>query len=74
MFVDSHVNLHGEAYSDDLDEVMTRARETPMMIWATFLSEKWPKEDFQPYYTVTHQAKDWHGALLKWGFSFQCLE
>jgi len=26
MFVDSHVNLHGEAYSDDLDEVMTRAR------------------------------------------------
>jgi TatD DNase family protein len=27
MFVDSHVNLHGEAYADDLDEVVSRARE-----------------------------------------------
>lgn len=27
MFVDSHVNLHGEAYQDDLDDVMARARE-----------------------------------------------
>jgi len=27
MFVDSHVNLHGEAYADDLNEVVTRARE-----------------------------------------------
>jgi len=26
MFVDSHVNLHGEAYQDDLVEVVTRAR------------------------------------------------
>ena len=27
MFVDSHVNLHGEAYEADLDEVVVRARE-----------------------------------------------
>ena len=27
MFVDSHVNLHGEAYEADLDEVVARARE-----------------------------------------------
>lgn len=27
MFVDSHVNLHGERYQDDLAEVLTRARE-----------------------------------------------
>lgn len=27
MFVDSHVNLHGEAYADDLGEVVARARE-----------------------------------------------
>ena len=26
MFVDSHVNLHGEAYKDDLDKVILRAR------------------------------------------------
>ncbi|MEM9286185.1 MAG: TatD family hydrolase, partial [Pseudomonadota bacterium] len=25
MFVDSHVNLHGERYADDLDEVLSRA-------------------------------------------------
>ena len=27
MWVDSHVNLHGEKFTDDLDEVMARARE-----------------------------------------------
>ncbi|GGY40819.1 TatD family hydrolase [Parvularcula lutaonensis] len=27
MFVDSHVNLHGEKYEDDLDEVLQRAEE-----------------------------------------------
>ena len=27
MWVDSHVNLHGEKFQDDLDEVMTRARD-----------------------------------------------
>ncbi len=27
MFVDSHVNLHGEQYSEDIDEVVMRARE-----------------------------------------------
>jgi len=27
MWVDSHVNLHGEKFADDLDEVMTRARD-----------------------------------------------
>ncbi|MGB0908675.1 MAG: TatD family hydrolase [Maricaulaceae bacterium] len=28
MWVDSHVNLHGEKFADDLDEVVTRARES----------------------------------------------
>lgn len=27
MFVDSHVNLHGEAYADDIDDVVARARQ-----------------------------------------------
>jgi TatD DNase family protein len=27
MFIDSHVNLHGEQFADDLDEVVSRARE-----------------------------------------------
>lgn len=27
MLIDSHVNLHGEPYADDLDEVLTRAHE-----------------------------------------------
>lgn len=27
MFVDSHVNLHGEKFADDIDEVVSRARE-----------------------------------------------
>lgn len=27
MFVDSHVNLHGEAYQDDIEDVVKRARE-----------------------------------------------
>jgi len=28
MFVDSHVNLHGEVYQDDLEQVINRARES----------------------------------------------
>jgi len=27
MIVDSHVNLHGEKFTDDLDETIQRARE-----------------------------------------------
>ncbi|MEM1410032.1 MAG: TatD family hydrolase, partial [Pseudomonadota bacterium] len=27
MFVDSHVNLHGERYADDLDATLLRAEE-----------------------------------------------
>ena len=27
MLVDSHVNLHGEPYKDDLDDVLVRAKE-----------------------------------------------
>jgi len=42
MFVDSHVNLHGEKFSDDLDAVVTRAKDanvTTMLTICCALSE-----------------------------------
>lgn len=35
MFVDSHVNLHGEQFQDDLDAVVTRAREAKITTMLT---------------------------------------
>jgi TatD DNase family protein len=39
MFVDSHVNLHSEKYTDDLEEVMARAREAGVTAMLT-ISDK----------------------------------
>lgn len=42
MFIDTHVNIHGEAYEDDLDSVLDRAREagvSPMIAICCRLSD-----------------------------------
>ena len=50
MWVDSHVNLHGEKFQEDLDEVMARAREAQVSYMLTICCQL---SEFSDVYNVS---------------------
>lgn len=55
MFIDSHVNLHGEQFADDLDDVIQRAREAGLVRMLTICCQL---SDFPAVSTIAEKYDD----------------
>lgn len=60
MFVDSHVNLHGEQYAEDLDAVVARAREAGV---STMLTICCKLSEFEPVLALTERFEHMYASV-----------